>query len=30
VELKESRVAAGGSLAVAPISINVYRFPVTD
>ncbi len=30
VELKESQIAAGRSLAVAPISINVYRFPVTD
>ncbi len=30
VELKESHVGAGVSLAVAPISINVYRFPVTD
>jgi alpha-N-arabinofuranosidase len=30
VELKESPVAAARSLTVAPISINVYRFPVTD
>ena len=30
VELKESQVGAGGSLAVAPISINVYRFPVAE
>ncbi len=30
VELKQSEVGAGSSLTVAPISINVYRFPVTE
>jgi alpha-N-arabinofuranosidase len=30
VELKESQVAAASSLTVAPISINVYRFPATE
>jgi alpha-L-arabinofuranosidase len=30
VELKESQVAAAGPLTVAPISINVYRFPVAE
>jgi alpha-L-arabinofuranosidase len=30
VELKESPSGAGGSLTVAPISINIYRFPVTE
>ncbi len=30
VELKESQVGAGRSLTVAPISINVYRFPVAE
>jgi alpha-L-arabinofuranosidase len=30
VELKESQLGADGFLTVAPISINVYRFPVTE
>jgi alpha-N-arabinofuranosidase len=30
VELKESQVGASGSFTVAPISINVYRFPLAE
>ncbi len=30
VELKESEVGADGALTVAPISINVYRFPLSE
>jgi alpha-N-arabinofuranosidase len=31
VELRESRIeGAAGSLTIAPISVNVYRFPVTE
>lgn len=30
VELKQSPVGTAGALTVAPISINIYRFPVTE